>query len=410
MKHLKRAILMVFAGGAAMLGIWADAANVFVPVVTSSSPSGTVAHAPREQLVLVARHELTSVRSKVTSTGAGRLLLNVGAELNLGVAVERTAPTRWGYSLSGRIDHPTVGFVTLVVHDEAVAGAIWTPDASYEVVHLGGGIHAVREVVDNVHSCGGAVTGSEARPFVWSESAAAGDEITVVDVLVVWTPQREEEAGTAEAVRAEIDLGIAYTNDAFERSGAFVSLNLVGAERIEYDEPNISGIVLDRLYDSSDGHMDAVHDRRDALGADLVSLAIADCGGCGAAVLGRGFMVSSRKPSTVAHEFGHNFGLKHERFEWTSSLYNHGYAAFKDSLCMSTIMAYGEVCGRRLPRGNTPLFSSPGLFHPVNGARLGVSRFRDTRGADGPADAVLYLNRVRNSVANFRPRHAQRLD
>ena len=40
-------------------------------------------------------------------------------------------------------------------------------------------------------------------------------------------------------------------------------------------------------------------------------------------------------------------------------------------------------------------FSSPALYDAVDGDRLGMSRFKGTRGTDGPADAVLHLNRVR---------------
>ena len=409
----------VFVVVASVSGVRADAANAFLPA--SANPLSTSLHnarggAPKERLVRIARGELASVRDEVASWGAARLLLNVDAELELGVAVERTSPTRWGYSLSGRIDDPTVGFMTLVVHDEAVAGAIWTPDASYEIVHMGGGVHAVREVVQDVRQCGGPVAVSGAQPFVWPANTPASDENTVVDVLVVWTPRREEETAV-ETLRAVIDLGIAYTNDAFERSGAFVSLNLVGAERIDYDE---SGSIaqafartdLARLADPSDGHMDAVHGRRDALGADLVSLAVARGPGLtsargGAQVLGA-FSVANGNPHVVAHEFGHNFGLqheRHERFSWLNS-HRHGYATLR-ALCISTIMAYGGVCQRAGRHGGVyvaPFFSSPVLFHPANGVRLGVSRFSDRRGADGPADAVLHLNRVRHAIANFRPR------
>ena len=396
----------VFVVAASVSGIRADAANAFLPA--SANPLSTALHnarlgAPKERLVHIARHELASVRDEVASWGAARLVLNVDAELELGVAVERTSPTRWGYSLSGRIDDPTVGFVTLVVHDEAVAGAIWTPDASYEIVHLGGGVHAVREVAPDVYQCGGPVAASEARPLVvWPENAAAGDENTVVDVLVVWTPQREEMAGGVDAVRAEIDLGIAYTNDAFERSGAFVSLNLVGAEPIDYEEGRND---LHRLIGRSDGYMDDVHRRRDELGADLVSLATSDGG---IARIGGAFSVVGPRPLTAAHEFGHNFGLWHERSEWRRGStyprhYEHGYVALRDrsDRCTSTIMAYGVLCRR--PPDRIPFFSSPALFHPVDGAPLGVSRFSDRRGA-GPADAVLHLNRIRNMVASFRSR------
>ena len=361
----------------------------------------------------IAGGELASVRDDVASWGAGRLLLNVDAELELGVALERTSPTRWGYSLSGRVDDPTVGFVTLVVHDETVAGAIWTPDASYEIVHLGGGVHTVREVMDRTHQCGGSVAAFEAQPIVWSEDTAAEDGNSVVDVLVVWTPQREEEAGGPDAVRAEIELGIAYTNDAFERSGAFVSLNLVGAEAVNYDEVD-SQQDLGRLVDPSDGYMDAVHRRRDAFGADLVSLATHRGGG--RARTGGAFSVAGRNPGTVAHEFGHNFGLRHERSQWRSGSsrtyphhYEHGYATLRNSRCSWTIMAYGQRC-RGWLADDVPVFSSPAVFHPADGVRLGASRFSGRRGADGPADAVLHLNRARSRVASFKPRRSSRSD
>ena len=411
-KQLGIAALVVVA---AVSGIRGDAANAFLPVSTSLSP--TPLHnagigAPKERLVRIARNELANVRDHVASRGTGRLLLNVDAQLELGVSVERTAPTRWGYSLSGRIDSPAVGFVTLVVHDEAVAGAIWTPDASYEVVHLGGGVHAVREVAADVYQCGGAVALSNARPLAWPESIPAGDENTVVDVLVVWTPQREDEApGGADSVRASIELGIAYTNDAFERSGAFISLNLVGAEPApDYEEPevDITRTELNRLANPTDGHMDAVHERRDELGADLVSLATHNYGGI--AISPGAFSVTPRNIWIVAHEFGHNFGLSHERSQWGSAFrtypghYEHGYATFGDSQCKYTIVSYGSPClqGRRRPWRDVPFFSSPALYDAVDGDRLGMSRFKGTRGTDGPADAVLHLNRVRNTIADFR--------
>ena len=417
---LKRAILTAFAGVFSIIGICGDAADLFVPVASSSN--GALTGRPKERLVYIARHELAAVRDRAANSGVSRLLLNVDAELELGVAVERTSPTRWGYSLSGRIDDPTVGFVTLVVHDEAVAGAIWTPDASYEIVHLGGGVHAVREVVRDVRQCGGPVAVSGAEPFVWPENTAAGDENTVVDVLVVWTPQREEMAGGVDAVRAEIELGIAYTNDAFERSGAFVSLNLVGAElATDYEEPEMDDLYsnrmeINRLIDPSDGHMDAVHRRRDALGADLVSLVTHHRRGVAVGQLTGAFSVSGGSPRTVAHEFGHNFGLRHERSQRGTypSHYEHGYATLRGSRCTWTIMAYWTLCGGVVRRGvlidDIPLFSSPALFHPADGARLGMSRFSDRRGADRPADAVLHLNRARDTIAGFKPRRSSRSD
>ena len=425
MKPWRGSILIAFAGVAAVLGIRADASAFFVPVGAASGTNDAVAGAAKELPVRIVRNELASVRDQVASRGTGRLLLNVDAELELGVAVERTSATRWGYSLSGRIDNPTVGFVTLVVHDEAMAGAIWTPDGSYEVAYLGGGLHAVREVVDDGQQCAGTVAASWTQPFVWAENTHAAEEDTVVDVLVVWTPQREEQAGGVDAVRAEIELGIAYTNDAFERSGAFVSLNLIGAEPVtDYEEPGTddyrekNAMDIARLADPSDGHMDDVHRWRDALGADLVNLATHRGGGI--AVTPGVYSVSSRSLRTVAHEFGHNFGLQHERAQWLSDFqttyprhYQHGYIAWSDRRCSFTIMAYGTQCVRSqgswrfIPFYSSPVipfYSSPALFSPVDGTRLGMSRFSDKRGAAGPADSVLHLNRVRNTIAGFKRR------
>ncbi len=386
-----------------MSGVRGDAANAFLPA--SGNPSSTPLHnagagAPKERLVRIARTELARVRSQVASSGHGRLLLNVDADLELGVAVERTSPTRWGYSLSGRIDSPTVGFVTMVVHDEAVAGAIWTPNASYEIVPLGGGVHAVREVEDHGH---------ERRPHLHVPAAIdrparehpASDEDTVVDVLVVWTPQREAGAGGVDAVRAEIELGIAYTNDAFERSGAFVSLNLVGAEPVtDYEEPESDDPTYTeflRLVDPADGHMDAVHSRRDALGADLVSLA-----SNGGIAGGNTFSISTKDPGIVAHEFGHNFGLDHEHAIGPGGD-EKGYTALRDRRCTSTIMSYNWRCAKWRRSYFPPLFSSPAIYDPIDGVPLGVSRFSDRLGAAGPADAVRHLNLTRNTIAALRP-------
>ena len=126
------------------------AAGLFLPVGPADvAPEAKLAsvqqsastHSGRawERRVRVARQELTAARNDVENVGEGRLLLNVKYGVRLNVVVERTAPTKYGYSLSGRVAGKGVGFVTLVVHDEAVAGAIWTPEAEYELRYVGGG-------------------------------------------------------------------------------------------------------------------------------------------------------------------------------------------------------------------------------------------------------------------------------
>ena len=222
-----------------------------------------------EQRVRIARQDLSAVRDDVEGGGAGRLVLNVADGAHLDVVVEQTAPTKWGYSLSGRVAGGDVGFVTLVVHEEAVAGAIWTPNAEYELSYLGGGVHALRDVTNaRRFECGVGLPSDLSAADATAQGGA--DDGAVVDILVVWTPEAEEEYGGGEPqVLSRIELLISYTNDALERSGAFVALNLVGAEKVDYVETD-SATDISRLRDSDDGHMDGIHEERDALGADLV--------------------------------------------------------------------------------------------------------------------------------------------
>ena len=258
----------------------AHAAGLFLPVADkeaavaasalSGAPTPTVAW---ERRVRILHHELAGVRADVQAGDTGRLLLNIRPGVALDVVVERTAPTKRGYSLSGRIEGGQIGFATLVVHEEAVAGTIWTPHAAYEVSYLGGGVHALRDVTNAPRvECAGAV------PTELSAAVAAPlegtDDGSVVDILVVWTPAEERNASGEPQVLSRIDMLIAWANDAFERSGAYVSLNLVGAERVDYQEPTSRGVLalrdsLNHLALPDDGHMDGVHDRRDVLGADL---------------------------------------------------------------------------------------------------------------------------------------------
>ena len=382
------------------------AAGLFQPVradvesVTKSTSLRRNADDAWERPVGIDRHELAAARDDVESAGAGRLLLNVRAGVHLDVVVERTAATRWGYSLSGRVVGERIGFVTLVVHEEAVAGSVWTPDSAYELSFLGDGIHALRDVTNALpFECGGAL-GSD-QPTADATARQAGtDDGSVVDILMVWTKPQWHSGHSGKQGRLEIDMMVAYANDAFERSGAFVSLNLVGAEELDYDEFRDIYRLVYRLTTPDDGHLDHVHDLRDAIGADLVYLLSDDVPGG----INRGaFGVGSWDRSTFAHEIGHAFGIDHERKDGRLGVraYEHG---FTTENCETTIMSYGEECIGRF-RFDLPLYASPWRYSLRYGNALGVTRWSKKRGTHGPADAVLTLNRNRHYVANLRPSH-----
>ena len=409
-----------FAFGAVAVGLACGihAAGLFLPVgpagaAADVAPAGGTVPARQgaatvpdawERRVRIARHELAAARADVETAGAGRLLLNVRDGARLDVVVERTAPTRWGYSLSGRVVGGSAGFATLVVRDEAVAASIWTPSASYELLPLGSGVHALRDVTNSQLECDGmlpAEPNTAAGPPHAADSGRGVDARTVVDVLVVYTQAAEEYVqrfwtDSPEAARAWIeafnDVAVAWTNDAMERSGAFVSLNLLGIEKVDYEAETRDFEVL---------RSEGVRVLRDRLGADLVH---ATTGSGGGAAIGDGlsYLGAGGSTSNVGHEIGHSFGIAHERHEFRGSGGTLGYEhGFTTAGCFSTIMSYRAECLFR--GGRQPFYASPWRYFPRDGRALGVTRFSKERGARGPADAVLTLNRNRHRIANLRP-------
>ncbi len=415
---LKPSALFVLGVAALALANWSYAADLFLPLqpagagvravapAADAAPAGLRSSAVGgvwERRVRISRTELARTRDEVEYSGEGRLRLNVTADVDLDMVVERTAPTAWGYSLSGRIEGRSVGFATLVVHPHAVSASIWTPGASYEVVPLSGGAHAVRDVTEKPPAeCAGVAHPERPELGMSDASGAQGaaDDVSMVDILMVWTPAVEEVRGGEALTKLFVDGLVTFANDAFERSGVFVSLNLVGAEGVDYEEEDIF-MDFDRLIDPADGHMDNVHILRDTLGADLVHLRRRPQVGesaSGIAELWGAFSVN-----VTTHEIGHSMGLVHDRYDsWGLSGYAFGFAG-GGRFCEVTIMALSFRCRASGKHPIfVPFFASPWRYSPM-GVPLGVSRFGKQRAmVDGPADAVRALNRNRHEVASWR--------
>jgi len=158
-------------------------------------------------------------------------------------------------------------------------------------------------------------------------------EIAEITVLVVWTKKAECLNSGLDAIcfctnqteanmRGLIDLAVAETNTAYDRSGVFIQLRLVHAYRDEeYSEPsNISQTLL-QLILKRDGRLDDVHRKRYEYAADIVALIVHDDYYCGVAYSGPGkncmFSVTRWSCATgyysFGHEIGHNLGCQHDR-------------------------------------------------------------------------------------------------
>ena len=250
------------------------------------------------------------------------------------------------------------------------------------------------------------------------------DEQSVIDVAVFYTSAARENAGGTDEIATSVDLMVAETNAAYQAGGANQRINLVAVvEVVGYTEDNDLLINLMRLQSPSDGHMDEIHDTRDAVAADIVLLIPAGVGGYAYQMFvpstsseSNAFgVVSTDHTQTFAHELGHIMGLHHDRYEVCGDNCNHftrfpyafGYVNQRalrpsppDTAFWRTIMAYSNQCGRC---SAILRFSNPDQIYPdPGGDPLGKAGLESAPGADGPSDAVRMLNRTRAYVANFR--------
>ena len=284
---------------------------------------------------------LAGVRKAVAEGRPAQLRLNLFSDVNLNAVIERTADTRSGYSLSGRIEGQPHSGVTLVVNGDILAGAVHSQQGAYVIAFRNGPIHTIREIVGDL-KCGsradltGRWLGKTRAPSTRNAifGGIFGDNGSEVDVLVLFTEAALAVEGGLLQMRAGIDLAVAFTNDAYEASGVNFRLNLVAAAPVDYQESKAYGsaglsnqdVDLRQLIDPADGLMDEAHALRDRYAADVIHLIVDQSGEAGwpnSCVRMRrdpaawAFAVSnsvSPWPAFVAHELGHVMGLLHDRY------------------------------------------------------------------------------------------------
>lgn len=286
------------------------------------------------------------------------------------------------------------------------AGLIDVPDHRYRIQWVEeGDIYAIEELD---------------RSWNWAEAApipidlppttnrAAGDDGTVLDILIAYTDGARQYYGSTAATLAELDLAIAETNQAYQNSQINTQLRLVHTVEVDYSASSNMGNDLSRIQKPSDGVMDELHTLRDTYKADFVHLIVEEADGdlCGIAYLmstlsagfeAWAFGVTRADCTTgwyvLAHEVGHNMGSEHDpNHAQGTPLHSYSYGHWENSYSWRTLMAYN--CPSSCPVVGH--FSNPSVNYA--GAATGVQNSEDNARSIRSALLTLANFRVSNDV------------
>ena len=273
------------------------------------------------------------------------------------------------------------GVAIFVVRDGKISGSVVIGSDCYIINPLGNGLHAVVKTNPSVyppeHPPGAMPTVHDAPGTrVQKEGLLQDQSVAVIRALVLYTPavrKALEQFGSSPDALAT--LAIESTNLASKNSHVRMSLNLMKSEEIVYVEKDFPSD-LAMLQTSA-----WVKTEREAAKAHVVFLlsAVSDYCGLSDAVLAdknSAFAVINYVCAvgnfSLAHEFGHLLGLRHERAvdEGDKPFRNgHGYV-YKNE--WRTIMATRKACAS-CPR--IPFWSNPSINY--NGVPVGTKDYAD---------------------------------
>jgi hypothetical protein len=235
--------------------------------------------------------------------------------------------------------------------------------------------------------------------MAFGADAVPSQPVTLVDVLVLYTPQARDGAGGTTALLKQVNVAMMEANRAFQNSRINVRLRTSLAARVNYLESGSVTTDLERLRNPSDGFMDSAAVFRNWYGADLVCL-VTETGddwffyGLQGPSSANGFSIV-RRPFLTGSQFfpvalSFNFGCQLERGYADSAgafPYAYGYSFWASGTLFSTADAFS---GQRLP-----FFSNPDILYENVPAGVPV-------GMPGAANNALVINQTGPMVAAFR--------
>ena len=349
-------------------------------------------------------------QSAVTAPAGGQsVTLNLFEDAVFIADADQIEQTARGTTWIGHLRGIEMSQVILVINGDIVAGNISMPAARFHIRYAGTGAHEVQEIDQSkfpVDERSVPVPPKEVIPKTapLQDPKAQTDDGSIIDVMVLYTVTTRAAAGGTTPMRAEIDLGIAETNQSYLNSGIAHRVRLVHAEEVVYAETGSLDDALDCITELADGCLDHIHALRNLYAADLVSFWVekaTDACGLGwwdlpSVAAAHGFSTVARSCATgtysFGHELGHNMGAHHDVYvEPVSAKNPNGHGYVNVAAGWRTVMAYDEACvaaGKKCPR--IQYWSNPGLNYA--GAAVGNSS----------ADNHRILNASSITVANFR--------
>jgi hypothetical protein len=247
------------------------------------------------------------------------------------------------------------------------------------------------------------------------------DDGSLVDLLVVYTPEARAGAGGTTAMQNNITTWVSEVNTVLTNSGVGFQYRVVGTTELAYSAEPFRDNIMEHLK-NVDGVLDQALTLRDSLRADLVHMILTSSqisDGCGS-----GYILRSGDPATgdwgfsisnyscngyagsryqIGHALGHNFGLQHS----TSNTHDDGRLPIAPGL---TPYAYGYVdpgnrfrdimaddCPVAGPNANDLYRCPRAQFYSTT-----TQTYQGAAIGDASHDAARVLNENRVFVANYR--------